>query len=868
MEDRLTMIKNAESHLKEACHLTGATWAALVDCEKDQWFVEAAYRLSKAKWSALSDLLSQETITAWLARALQGEDVRYMSLSSDSKLDVVRLYVFPLASTTEVILVGAAQQKAEQRRTWQLIASLMQSAESVEDAENYLPNLQAELASDMPRALDRVLTSFVRDVEAQGAWLAIRRGDALEIISQWNDSRMSGMVLLIDSNRLFRRLTRTLSDVAIMKGQPDWESLPHPVRKSNTQFWICLPLVIGRRLIGAVALWAKEELDYQNLKRLRRLAKRTSSAVEVIVTFNELTGHLRRLAMLNDFALTISSTQNLEQIARRVFGLLTRSFGAEAIIMYLPSPDLRFMREFRSLDGHFSAQSSAFSGHQILPFLNGKILRLTDSAPDFTPTYLGTRSQLIVPLKYRSQIVGVLTLESVRPEAFGQPDEHLMVVIASHLAGLVEYSRLREEAEARARNLGLIHEMVQQVIGLNDKQEMAQITADLLAQYFAYELACVILVGEGPASSIFGFGGSRGSVIQNALEPEDLVVRGGITGFVLSTGQSVLVNDASQDERYRRLYDWDAGSEMCVPIKDGDRVVGLIDVESSQRNAFNNNDLLAMESLAGVLATVALSADQYQRLRETVYQLRAAQVEARARLLAQQEAENRLVQAAKLAAVGEMAAGIAHELNNPLTTVTGFTELVMEEIPNDASYRADIELVLKEALRARGVVRRLLDFARQGEGTRSRNDVNEIVDDVLVLTKHYIHTSGVQLSVRFKKDLPWVSVDSNQMKQVFLNLIHNALQAMPTGGNLDIRSDTRSREEREWVVVEVRDNGIGIDPQNLDRVFEPFYTTKGTYGGTGLGLSVTYGIVTDHGGTIEVESRPGAGSTFSVWLPT
>jgi two-component system NtrC family sensor kinase len=178
-----------------------------------------------------------------------------------------------------------------------------------------------------------------------------------------------------------------------------------------------------------------------------------------------------------------------------------------------------------------------------------------------------------------------------------------------------------------------------------------------------------------------------------------------------------------------------------------------------------------------------------------------------------------------------------------------------------------MEMVMHEALRARGVVRRLLDFARQGERTRARSDLNEIVDDVLALTKHLVHTSGVELNVTFAQNLPWVSVDSNQMKQVLLNLVHNALQAMPSGGLLEISTGTRLKENREWAIVSVKDSGVGIDPQNKGRVFEPFYTTKGNAGGTGLGLSVTYGIVTDHGGTIDVESEVGSGSTFTLWLP-
>jgi len=861
------MIKNLEAHLRETCKLTDASWAVFADREKGCWFVEAAHSLPKFKQNVLVKYLAQEETSKWLESALHGDDIQFINLPENTKLEALRLYAFPLIEQSQLILVGANHQNANERQTWKIVAGLMQSQEAELVAENFLPDLQTEMAYDMPSALDRILSNFVRVAKPQGAWLAIRSGDMLEVTAQWNDSRVAGLSLSIESNKILRRLNRTLADLAVANNQPEWQDLPHQVRKSTSN-WICFPFVIGQRLIGAIALWGQDEFLPQELKKLRRLAKQVSQSVEVIVTFNELTRHLGRLAMLNDFTLTISSAQNIDQIARRMFGHLARSFNTELIGLYIPSMDGRLVREFRNREGKFSSQTTSLAGHHVLPFLKGRILRLSESAPDFKPVYAGARSGLIVPLRYRRQTIGLLELESTRPDAFSQYDEHLMVVIASHVAGLIEYSRLREEAEARARNLGLIHEVVQQVILLNDKKEVAQITADLLSQYFAYELAVVMLVSEDTESPFLGFGGSQGQAVQNKLKMEEFTNGGGITGHVFLTGENVLVNDTLLDKRYKVVPGWDAGSEMCVALKDGDRVLGFIDVESSLRNAFSNNDLLAIESLAGVLATVVTAANQYERLQETIRQLRASQVESRLRLVAQQEAESKLVQAAKLAAVGEMAAGIAHELNNPLTTVAGFTELILDEMNKDAPHRADIEMVLHEALRARGVVRRLLDFARQGERTRARSDLNQIIDDVLALTTHFIHTNGVQLEIKFQEELPWVSVDSNQMKQVFLNLIHNAIQAMPAGGSLQIKTETRKKDNREWVTVAIKDSGIGIDSNDVERIFEPFFTTKGNRGGTGLGLSVTYGIITDHGGTIEVESRPGEGSCFIVWLPT
>jgi two-component system, NtrC family, sensor kinase len=188
-------------------------------------------------------------------------------------------------------------------------------------------------------------------------------------------------------------------------------------------------------------------------------------------------------------------------------------------------------------------------------------------------------------------------------------------------------------------------------------------------------------------------------------------------------------------------------------------------------------------------------------------------------------------------------------------------------LPQDSPTRFDLEIVMREASRARNVVRRLLDFARQSESIRARASLNEVIEDVVALSRHLIHTSGVELQLELEKNLPWVLVDPNQMKQVLINLVHNALQAMPAGGEMKISTRSASRAGRDWVVVSVHDTGVGIARADQARIFEPFYTTKGDQGGTGLGLSVTYGIVTDHGGLIEVESEPGAGSTFTVWLP-
>ncbi len=317
-----------EEQLKQACQLTGAKWAALAERQGGQWLIHAAYRLSKTKQAALKNFLTQDSMDAWLIGALSSENQRAASLPSGTKLDGAKLYVFPIPKTSHALLVGGDRLSASHQGVWRLVSRLITPYhQAVEN--NVLPDIQAELSYDTPRDLDRVLASFVHAANPQGAWLAIRRGDVLNIVAQFNVAQNAHPSASIDSNPLLRRMSRTRAEIAVRRGQSEWEQIPCARVNSNTVVWCCFPLIVGQRLIGAVALWCHMELDADEWSKLHEIAKRVSSSVEVIVTFSELTDHLRRLGMLNDFALTISSAQNLDQIARRVFGLLARSFSAD-----------------------------------------------------------------------------------------------------------------------------------------------------------------------------------------------------------------------------------------------------------------------------------------------------------------------------------------------------------------------------------------------------------------------------------------------------------------------------------------------------------------------------------------------------------
>jgi signal transduction histidine kinase len=242
------------------------------------------------------------------------------------------------------------------------------------------------------------------------------------------------------------------------------------------------------------------------------------------------------------------------------------------------------------------------------------------------------------------------------------------------------------------------------------------------------------------------------------------------------------------------------------------------------------------------------------------------------------EAQALLIQTEKMAAVGQLAAGVAHELNNPLGGILGYSQFAIEKIssksPNNLTcedvstytqYLRDIEC---QSQRCKTIVQNLLKFARASvEDSFEPLDLNMVVQDTLVFTKHQLNMAKVKLVLQLSDSLPLIMGSSNQLQQVCTNVILNALHAMPQGGELRIVTGVEERESKKVALIEFTDTGYGINQENLRKIFEPFYTTKKPGEGTGLGLSVSYGIIRDHNGEILVKSEMGKGTTFRVLLP-
>jgi len=228
--------------------------------------------------------------------------------------------------------------------------------------------------------------------------------------------------------------------------------------------------------------------------------------------------------------------------------------------------------------------------------------------------------------------------------------------------------------------------------------------------------------------------------------------------------------------------------------------------------------------------------------------------------------EEQLIQAEKLAAMGQMLAGVAHELNNPLTAILGVTELLRERPGADESTRRQLELTHRQARRAARIVQNLLEFSRPASPQKKPLDLNNILERTLQLHEHSLRRNNIEVDFRLPAELPGVVGDANQLIQIFLNLITNAEQAIREvrdSGRIQIRAGRIGNQ----LTITVQDDGVGIRPEALQRIFDPFYTTKRPGGGTGLGLSICMSIIREHGGNIEAETLPAGGSAFTIYLP-
>jgi two-component system NtrC family sensor kinase len=462
------------------------------------------------------------------------------------------------------------------------------------------------------------------------------------------------------------------------------------------------------------------------------------------------------------------------------------------------------------------------------------------------------------PLLRKTSVIMTTALDSIHDKTLGLgmgADDYITKPFDPQelLARIDAVMRVRRSERAllrRNQELAALIEINRVVTSSLDMDEVLEATIKGIREILQVEAGSLVLVDEEADRLVVHttFGPERGWGSGRTIEPGQ-----GIVGYVVQAGQPKLVNNVELEPLFLIEADEEPGLAareiLCVPLIVRGRVIGAIEVINKLDGIFTSQDRELLEAMAASVAVAVENAGLYSELADFAEELERSQAQ--------------LVQAEKMAAIGRLAASIAHEINNPLQAIHNTLHLSLHENVEADKRLQYTKLAQTEAQRLIEIVQRMLDFYRPSRGGAQPTDVNSIVENVLALAQKRLEHGGVRVHTRLSPDLPPVPIVADQITQVSLNVIINAIEAMPSGGDLDL--ETALSEDGRWALIRFRDTGAGMSPEQVANLFEPFYTTKAD--GTGLGLAISYGIVERHGGEIEVASQPGQGTTFIVKLP-
>lgn len=465
-------------------------------------------------------------------------------------------------------------------------------------------------------------------------------------------------------------------------------------------------------------------------------------------------------------------------------------------------------------------------------------------------------SCLLLPLRFKSRVIGVFMLGGKGLEQLSPAEMDNLTQIGDHVAIAIENARLFELQRDRSRALTAISDASREIAASLNLDRTLRLVMKKAAETLPMD-----------AGALFRFDGQAelyrvavsDNLSQEHVDQITFAFDEGVPGWVVEHRQAIIIPDASADARVHPYVVEDGvKSVLAVPMEVRDQVVGVLNLYGkTETNAFDEEAIRLAQVFADQAAVFIENARLVDELRAAAVELEA-RVERRTEQLRQSQAQT--IRAEKLAVVGRLAGSVAHEVNNPLQAIALHLQLVTEEGLSEEA-QGQMVIVQQELARIAGIVQNLLDFERPKSGHRTPQDLQILLDDVFALAGKQLQRSDVTVTCDGMGGLSHVLAAGDQLKQVFLNLVLNAVEAMPDGGQLRIEAE----QGDDLITMSFTDTGTGMTPEVVERLFEPFFSTKQS--GSGLGLAVSHEIVAQHGGTLEAVGRPGKGSTFVLKLP-
>lgn len=461
-----------------------------------------------------------------------------------------------------------------------------------------------------------------------------------------------------------------------------------------------------------------------------------------------------------------------------------------------------------------------------------------------------TRSWLGVPIIAYDQVIAIFSISKFEPHFYNQDHLTRLEALSNQAALALQNAKLFAALQKRLMEVNILYGISQDISGSLDLDLMLRQVVLLLKEQFGYYHVQVFLVDPETGDLVCAQGSDLAEANHPIVEPKYRPGEGVIGGVAKSLQSNVLRNVNLASEYIRDPQLPKTFAELAIPLKTGNHFLGVLDIRHSFPGTFSDHDVQLMATVADQIAVAIEKAQIYTDLQASLQHEKSVRAQ--------------LVQAEKLAALGRIVASVAHELNNPLQAIQNALYLVKMEESLSPQAQEDMRTMLAETERMTNLIARLREIYRPvvNEDFKS-GSINSMVTEVQTLLNTHLRHNKIEFEFLPDENLPFIPMIRDQIKQVILNISLNAVEAMPDGGKLSVR--TAYQPKNSEVFLQISDTGTSINPHILPYIFDPFVTTK--EGGTGLGLAITYDIIQRHNGRIEAESQAGKGTSINIWLP-
>jgi signal transduction histidine kinase len=638
---------------------------------------------------------------------------------------------------------------------------------------------------------------------------------------------------------------------------------PRLVRLFTEKSFISVPLIYAEHKLGAAVVgyeksrqFTQEEIEQAeqaanqialavwNMQQDFELKKRLQE-VETLARISRALSETERIGLNNVLQLIVVSAKELiSNVEQAVIHLLdeTEQTLAYGSVIGFDDPDggKKKMRVGEGIAG------------QVV--ISGETINITDVTTDSRflkldkdPTY---RSLMVTPVHSGEQKLGTISIASNQSFAFNASDIKLLSQLGTQAAIAIENAHLLESIQQALKESNALYRINQGLVASLDPQELLKDVVNLLQKNFGYYHVQIYVLE--PETGDFVMSEGSGEIGRQLKEQGHRLRAGeGIVGYTAETNTAFFTNDVDKMLSFTRTPLLpDIKSELAVPVKINNQILGLLDIQQKPPSYLSQRDLQLVSAVADQLAIALQKANLYSDLQA------ALQVETAIR--------NQMVQSERLVTMGRLLASVSHELNNPLQAIQNALFLLREEKGISLQGKLDLDIVLSEAERMSALIERLRTTYRPAQVEDFLpTQINSIIEDVYALIATHLRHNEITFEFNPEPDLPRIVALSGQIRQVVINLLMNAVEAMTTGGKLMVCA--KLLQDTNEILLTVSDTGTGIPLEILPNIFDAFVTNKPR--GTGLGLTITYDIVMKHNGRISAENNVEKGSIFKIWFP-